>query len=76
MLLLLLVVLGVSKLEGLVNGLIATAIAALILVFWFFPPVGSAMIRSSSDRLALALFLLIATLGSRLLARPAGSSSF
>jgi K+-sensing histidine kinase KdpD len=55
--------------------LIATAIAALILVFWFFPPVGSAMIRSSSDRLALALFLLIATLGSRLLARPAGSSS-
>lgn len=75
MLLLLLVVLGVSKLEGLVNGLIATAIAALILILWFFPPAGSAMIRSSSDRLALALFLLIATLGSRLLARPAGSPS-
>ena len=75
MLLLLLVVLGVSKLEGLVNGLIATAIAALILVVWFFPPVGSAMVKSSSDRLALALFLIIATLGTRLLARPAASAS-
>jgi K+-sensing histidine kinase KdpD len=67
MLLLLLAVLAISKLEGLLNGLIATAIAALILVFWFFPPVGSAMVKSSSDRLALALFLLIATLGSRLI---------
>jgi two-component system sensor histidine kinase KdpD len=69
MLLLLLAVLAVSKLEGLLNGLIATAIAALILVFWFFPPAGSMAVRSSSDRLALALFLLIATLGSRLLGR-------
>jgi K+-sensing histidine kinase KdpD len=75
MLLLLLAVLVVSKLEGLLNGLIATAIAALILVFWFFPPLGSAMIRSSSDRLALALFLLIGTLGSRLLGRRQSSAS-
>ncbi len=77
MLLLLLAVLAVSKLEGLLNGLIATAIAALILVFWFFPPVGSAMIKSSSDRLALALalFLLIGTLGSRLLGRRESSVS-
>lgn len=75
MLLLLLAVLAVSKLEGLLNGLIATAIAALILVIWFFPPLGSAMIKSSSDRLALALFLLIGTLGSRLLGRPASSAS-
>jgi len=67
MLLLLLTVLAVSKLEGLLSGLIATAIAALILTFWFFPPFGSLMIRSSSDRLALALFLLIATLGSRMI---------
>jgi K+-sensing histidine kinase KdpD len=64
-LLLLLTVLVVSKLEGLLNGLIATAIAALILAIWF-PPGASLMIRSSSDRLALALFLLIATVGSRL----------
>jgi two-component system sensor histidine kinase KdpD len=75
MLLLLLAVLAVSKLEGLVNGLIVTAIAALILGFWFFPPVGSLVIKSSSDRLALALFLLIATLGSRLLGRRQSSAS-
>jgi K+-sensing histidine kinase KdpD len=75
MLLLLLAVLAISKLEGLLSGLIATAIAALILVVWFFPPVGSTMIRSSSDRLALALFLLIATLGSRLLGRTPRSVS-
>ena len=67
MLLLLFAVLAVSKLEGLLNGLIATVIAALILVFWFFPPFGSMLVRSSSDRLALALFLLLATLGSRVI---------
>jgi two-component system sensor histidine kinase KdpD len=75
MLLLLLAVLGVSRLEGLVNGLIATAIAALTLGFWFLPPVGSMTITSSSDRLALALFLLIATLGSRLIGRRESSAS-
>jgi K+-sensing histidine kinase KdpD len=66
MLLLLFAVLAISKLEGLLNGLIATAISAVILAYWFFPPSGF-MIRSSSDRLALALFLLLATLGSRLI---------
>jgi K+-sensing histidine kinase KdpD len=73
MLLLLFAVLAVSKFEGLLNGLIATVIAALILAYWFFPPAGL-MITSSSDRLALALFLLLATLGSRMLGgnkRPA-----
>lgn len=73
MLLLLFAVLGVSRFEGLMNGLIATVVAALILAYWFFPPAGL-MITSSSDRLALALFLLIATLGSRMLGtqkRPA-----
>jgi K+-sensing histidine kinase KdpD len=75
MLLLLLAVLVVSRLEGLLNGLIATTIAAMILVFWFFPPVGSAMIRSSSDRLALSLFLLLGALGSRLLGRRESSAS-
>jgi K+-sensing histidine kinase KdpD len=66
-LLLLFSVLAISKLEGLLNGLIATALAALILVVEFFPPVGSMMMTSSSDRLALALFLLIGTLGSRII---------
>ena len=74
MLLLLLAVLGVARLEGLMNGLIATTIAALVLA-WFFPPAGSLVIKSSSDRLALALFLLIATLGSRYLARRETSAS-
>ena len=74
MLMLLLAVLVISRLEGLLNGLIATAIGALILA-WIFPPDGSVMIKSSSDRLALALFLLIATLGSRLLARRESSAS-
>jgi two-component system, OmpR family, sensor histidine kinase KdpD len=74
MLLLLLAVLAVSRMEGLLSGLIATATAALILVFWFFPPAGSAMIKSSSDRLALALFLIIGTLGSRLLGRQERSA--
>jgi len=67
-------VLAVSKLEGLLNGLIATAIATLILA-WIFPPDGSVMIKSSSDRLALALFLLLATLGSRLIGRRESSAS-
>jgi K+-sensing histidine kinase KdpD len=75
MLLLLLAVLAVSKLGGLMNGLIATAIAALILCFWFFPPTGSLVIKSSSDRLALALFLLIATLGSRIIGQRQRSVS-
>jgi K+-sensing histidine kinase KdpD len=74
MLLLLLAVLGVARLEGLMNGLIAATIAALVLA-WFFPPAGSLVIKSSSDRLALALFLLIATLGSRYFARRETSAS-
>jgi two-component system sensor histidine kinase KdpD len=74
-LLLLLAVLVVSRLEGLVNGLIATAIASFILGFWFFPPTGSLVIKSSSDRLALALFLLIGTLGSRMLGRRENTAS-
>jgi K+-sensing histidine kinase KdpD len=74
MLLLLFAVLAVSKLEGLLNGLIATAIAALILAYWFFPPVGM-LVKSSSDRLSLALFLLIATLGSRMIGAKESSLS-
>jgi K+-sensing histidine kinase KdpD len=73
MLFLLLAVLCISRVEGLINGLIATVISSFALAFWFFPPVGLA-IRSSSDRLALALFLLIATLGSRMVGRQQRSS--
>ncbi len=73
MLMLLLVVLVVSKLEGLLNGLIATVIAVVLLAVWF-PPAGSLGVRSLSDRLALALFLLIATFGSRLIGRQSTSA--
>jgi K+-sensing histidine kinase KdpD len=72
---LLFAILAISRIEGLVNGYIATAIGAVILVVWFFPPIGSLMIKSSSDRLALALFLLIGTLGSRLLGRRESHAS-
>ena len=68
MLLLLLAIMCISRVEGLMNGLIATVISVFALAFWFFPPVGLA-IKSSSDRLALALFLLIAALGSRMIGR-------
>ncbi len=75
MLLLLLVVLAISKLEGLLNGFIATAVAAYTLAFWFFPPNDTLGIRSLSDRLALALFLLIAIVGSRMVGRQTNSAS-
>lgn len=74
MLMLLLAVLVVSKLEGLLNGFIATVIAVALLAVWF-PPAGSLGVRSLSDRLALALFLLIATFGSRLIGRQSTSAS-
>ena len=74
-LLFLLMVLAVSKLGGLINGLIASAIASLILVLWFFPPLGSVVVKSSGDRLTLTLFLLIATLGSRLIGGRERSTS-
>jgi K+-sensing histidine kinase KdpD len=74
MLLLLFAVLAVSKLEGLLNGLIATAIAAFVLAYSFFPPAGM-LVKSSSDRLSLALFLLIATLGSRMIGGKESSLS-
>jgi|SRR5665213_1240441 len=74
MLILLLTVLCISKIEGLISGLIATVISAFLLAFWFFPPVGLA-IRSSSDRLTLALFLLLATIGSRIIGRQQKSAS-
>jgi len=68
MLVLLLAVLGVAKRGGLINGLAASAIAAATLSLLFMPPLGSLFIKAPDDRLALALFLLIAALGSRLIA--------
>ena len=74
LILLMLAVLAISRQGGLVNGLVASAIAAVCLSVWFFPPIGSLMIKGPSDRLALALFLLTATLGSRLIGEREASS--
>lgn len=74
LLLLLLAVLAIAKQSGLVNGLIASAIAAVSLSVLFFPPIGSLAIKGPGDRLALALFLLIATLGSRFIGERCASS--
>jgi K+-sensing histidine kinase KdpD len=74
LLLFLLVVLAISKLEGLIGGLIASAVAGLILA-WILPPPGTLLVKSSGDRLALALFLVIAALGSRVVGRRVGPAS-
>jgi K+-sensing histidine kinase KdpD len=65
LLLLLLAVLAIARHGGLIYGLVATAVAAISLSVWFFPPIGSLMITKPHDRVALSLFLLTATLGSR-----------
>jgi K+-sensing histidine kinase KdpD len=65
MLLFLLAILAVSKIGGLINGMIASGIAALSLVVWYFPPLGSLMVKNPADRFSLALFILIAGLTSR-----------
>ena len=67
MLLLLLTVLGVAKQGGLFSGLVASAVAAAALSLLFMPPVGSLFIQARDDRLDLALFVLFAALGSRLI---------
>ncbi len=65
-LLFLLLVLIVERQAGLASGLFASFIATLILSIWVFPPIGSLMIDTVDDRLALALFLLIAILGAQI----------
>ena len=73
---LLLAVLAVSELVGLVNGLIASAVGAEILVLLYFPPLGSLMRKASGDRLALTLCILIAALGIRMVGGRERSSSW
>jgi len=64
-LLLLLAVIAIARHGGLIQGLLATAIAAVSLSVWFFPPIGSLMIAKPHDRFTLSLFVLTASLGSR-----------
>ena len=67
LLLLFLSVLVIARLEGFKCGFIASGVAAALLSFLFLPPVGSLWVLGSDNRLALALFLLITTVGSRLI---------
>ncbi len=66
-LLLFLSVLVIAKLEGFKCGFLASGVAAALLSFLFLPPVGSLWVIGTDNRLVLALFLLITTVGSRLI---------
>jgi K+-sensing histidine kinase KdpD len=66
LLLFLLSVLAISKLAGAKYGVAAAVIAAGLLSFLFLPPIGTLWVEAADDRLALALFLLCALVGSAL----------
>jgi K+-sensing histidine kinase KdpD len=75
LLLLLLAVLAIARYAGLVYGFVASAIAAISLAVCSFPPIGSLTIAKPHDRVALTLFLLVATLGSRFFGERGTSSN-
>jgi K+-sensing histidine kinase KdpD len=62
--LLLLLILLIAKKESASIAVGGAVVAAALISFLFFPPVGSLWIDSWDDRLALALFLLSALVGS------------
>ncbi len=66
-LLLLLSVLAIAKLGGLATGVTASVLAAGMLSYFVLPPIGSLKVMYPNDRMVLALFLLSAILGSRLI---------
>lgn len=66
LLILLLTVLLISRGRDTLTGLTAAGIAAIVAALLFLPPVGSFRIARGQDRLALAIFLLISIVGSRL----------
>jgi K+-sensing histidine kinase KdpD len=66
LLLFLLSVLAVAKIGGAKYGVAAAVIAAGLLSFLFLPPIGTLWVEAADDRLALALFLLSAIVGSAL----------
>lgn len=68
MVFLLAAVIATAKLGGVAYGLVATSLAAVGLC-WIMPPDGSLKISHTSDRLILAVFLLITVLASRLVGR-------
>jgi K+-sensing histidine kinase KdpD len=65
---LLVAVITTAKLGGVAYGLVASSLAAVGLS-WILPPDGSLKISNTSDRLTLAVFLLVTILVSRLVGR-------
>ncbi len=65
---LLVAVIATAKLGGVAYGLVASSLAAVGLS-WILPPDGSLRISNTSDRLTLAVFLLVTILVSRLVGR-------
>ncbi len=68
-LVLLLGVFVIARLAGIVVGLLASVVSAILLSLLFLTPVGSLRISSPSDQLLLALFLLSSLLGCRLIGK-------
>jgi K+-sensing histidine kinase KdpD len=68
-LVLLLGVFLVARLAGIVVGLCASVVSAILLSHLFLPPVGSLRISRPSDQLLLALFLLSSLLGCRVIGK-------
>ncbi len=72
-LLLLLSVLVIARVAGIKGGIAASVVAAVLLSFLFLPPIGSLWVISPGNRFALALFLLITVVGSRLVGEEKSS---
>jgi K+-sensing histidine kinase KdpD len=68
-LVLLLGVFVVARLAGIVVGLFASIVSAILLSLLFLSPIGSLRISRPSDQFLLALFLVSSLLGCRLIGR-------
>jgi diguanylate cyclase (GGDEF)-like protein/PAS domain S-box-containing protein len=58
-----------TLLFGMWFGLFSTALSALLVAIWVFPPYGKFKLQSTSDIVALALFIAVATVLSALVER-------
>ncbi|MER5963577.1 ATP-binding protein [Streptomyces sp. NPDC002057] len=57
-------VVGVACLGGVVSALVAAVSASLLLNYWFIPPVGAFTFTDADNMLALAVFVLVATVNA------------
>ncbi len=75
-LLLLLGVFMVARIAGIVVGLFASIVSAILLSLLFLSPIGSLRISRPSDQFLLALFLVSSLLGCRLIGRSSSLSEW